>query len=290
MGEIETICEKKLTEVQRFRQKVENQMVDVLEKLGLLQVTKDEDENPINELQKTEESFETKDTENFQKLHEGIPKAISIVRGIKFEKKGKYETSIPFINSITSDEEGKIWIADGDQCIQQLEIKDGVNALKSYTIERDLEELRCLNKNKIYFTSSTQILCLIRKKDIKILKDFAPNKVFTIHISRDNEIIVGMNLLETERTDVQPVLIRIDFDGKIIQVYKNQGRQLLTRDIVRCCTTLKDGTICYLDTPFNYRKEKAPGSVVNIDNNGTIQWKYSGNSFINSVELAFFPN
>ncbi|CAG2255851.1 unnamed protein product [Mytilus edulis] len=165
---------------------------------------------------------------------------------------GKYETAIPFINSITSDEDGKLWIADGKQCMTQLEIKDAVNILNSYTIEGELNEIRCLNKNKIYFTSSTKVLCLSRKDNIKMLKDFAPINVFTIHLSRGNEIIVGTDLRETETTKDQPVLIRLAFDGKIIQVYKNQSRQLLTRDIVRCCTTLKDGTICYLDSSYSY--------------------------------------
>ncbi|CAC5404440.1 unnamed protein product [Mytilus coruscus] len=307
MVEIETMCKKKLIEVQAFRHKVENQMEEVLEKLRLLQETKEEDEYLIKELQKIEESFETKETEKFidgtsnlqrnmekfnnsiivfKKLQEGTPKATSFVKNIKLEKKGTYKTSIPFIGSITSDEEGKIWIVDGDQCIKQLEIKDGVNTVKSNKIKRDLGELRCLNKNKIYFTSSTQILCLIRKNNIKMLKDFTPIEVFTIHISRGNEIIVGMDLRETEITYNQPVIIRLDFDGRISQVYKNTGGQLLTTDLVRCCTTFKDGTICYLDSPNSYREA---GYVVHIDNNGIIQWKYSGNTFINSEDQPFIP-
>lgn len=281
-----------------------------MEKLSLLQETKEEDENLIKELQKIEESFETKDTEKFidgtsnlqsgikkfnnpfsifKKLQVGIPKAKSIVKDIKFEKSGTYKTSTPFIASITSDEDGKLWIIDNDQCIQQLEIKDAINTVNSYTIEGEIGEIRCLNRNKIYFTSSTQILCLTQKDKIKILKDFAPNKVSTIHVSRRKEIIVGMDLTETERSDDQPVLMTLDIDGKITQVYENQGRQLLTRDRVRCCTTLDDGTICYLDTTDNFWKDKTFGSVVRIDINGTIMWKYCGNTFINSEDQPFSP-
>ncbi|VDI27926.1 Hypothetical predicted protein [Mytilus galloprovincialis] len=308
MGEMETIFKNKFTQVQGFRQKVENQMEEVLEKLGLLQESKEKDENLIKELQKIEESFEKKDTKKFidgtrnfqsdmekfnnsisifEKLLENIPK--SVVKDITFKKKGKYKTSHLYYHliSITSDEDGKLWIADGDQCIKQLEITDGVNAVNSYKIEGDINEIRCLNKNKIYFTSSTQILCLIRKNTIKMLKDFTPNKVFTIHISKGDEIIVGMDLHETERSDDQPVIIRLDFDGKIIQVYKNSGGQLLTRDIVQCCTTFKDGTICYLDNPLF--AENTFGGVVHIDKNGIIQWKYIGNPFIDCEDQPFSP-
>lgn len=95
-----------------------------------------------------------------------------------------------------------------------------------------------------------------------------------------------MDLRETERSDDQPFIMRIDFDGKIIQVYNNTGGQLLTRNLVRCCTTLKDGTICYLDCSW---RVKASGYVVHIDNNGIIQWKYSGKTFINSEVQPFFP-
>lgn len=310
MGEMETIFKNKFTQVQGFRQKVENQMDEVLEKLGLLQETKEEDERLIKELQKIEESFERKDTEMFiggtsnlqsvmekfnnsfsvfKKLHEGIPIAKSIVKDIKFEKMGKYETSIPLIKSITSDEDGKLWITDSDQCIKQLEKTDAVNTLNSYTIEGEINEIRCFNKNKIYFTSTTQICCLTRNGKIRILKNLTSNQVFTIHISRGNEIIVGMDLSETERSDDQPILMRLDFDGKIIQVYNNTGGQLLTRDIVRCCTTLNDGTICYLDTTYNFWRDKTFGSAVRIDINGTIRWKYCGNTFINSEDQPFSP-
>lgn len=202
---------------------------------------------------------------------------------------GKYETSIPLIKSITSDEDGKLWITDSDQCIKQLEKTDAVNILNSYTIEGEINEIRCFNKNKIYFTSTTQICCLTRNGKIRILKNLTSNQVFTIHISRGNEIIVGMDLSETERSDDQPILMRLDFDGKIIQVYNNTGGQLLTRDIVRCCTTLNDGTICYLDTTYNFWRDKTFGSAVRIDINGTIRWKYCGNTFINSEDQPFSP-
>ncbi|CAC5400481.1 unnamed protein product [Mytilus coruscus] len=81
-----------------------------------------------------------------------------------------------------------------------------------------------------------------------------------------------------DRTDM-PIIMRLGFNGKITQFYRNHGRQLLTRDVVLCCSTITDGAICYIDSNFN---AGYVGDVVCISKDGNIQWKYIGNSLINS--------
>ncbi|VDI04261.1 Hypothetical predicted protein [Mytilus galloprovincialis] len=203
---------------------------------------------------------------------------------IQFEIKSKYEMNIFSINSITSDKDGNIWIADGCKEIQQLQVKEGLKTLKSHTNFRGYPEIRCLNKS-VLLTSFHQICQLAANDESTVFKDLSPNLPYTLHVS-DNEIIVGMNCASAYDKVETPIIVRLGFDGEIIQVYKNRGRQLLTRDAVRCCTTINDDDICYIDSNF---QRDLKGDVVLINKHGIIQWKYRGNSFINSNEHFFTP-
>ncbi|XP_071160908.1 uncharacterized protein [Mytilus edulis] len=205
---------------------------------------------------------------------------------IQFEIKAKYELDIPHISSITSDKDGNVWITDGRKQTQQLQIKEEIQIIK--TLETDLgdAEIRCLNKDVYLASSSFRQICYLAADDkLKVLKDLFPCEPFPIHVS-DNEIIVGMDCSSVnDKTDI-PIIMRLGFNGKIRQLYKNHGRQLLTRDVVLCCTTITDGTICYIDSHYNTGNI---GDVVCIDKDGTIQWKYNGNSLINSKTHSFTP-
>ncbi|XP_063427140.1 uncharacterized protein LOC134710683 [Mytilus trossulus] len=209
--------------------------------------------------------------------------SITVEMEIQFQIKSKYDIDMSYIHSITSDKEGNIWIADGGKQIQQLQLKEGVKTTKSIKIEIKDPEIRCLN-NKVLLASSRRIFQLYFNEELKVFKDFSPNAPYTLHVS-DNQIILGMDCTSMTDKEDTPVIIRLGFDGEIIQVYKNHGRQLLTGDVVRCCTTADDD-ICYIDSKSTDGFE---GDVVFISRDGIIQWKYKGNSLINSDEHFFAP-
>ncbi|XP_052103606.1 uncharacterized protein LOC127737113 [Mytilus californianus] len=213
----------------------------------------------------------------------------SIEIEIHFETKAKYELNmldVLKINSITSDKDGNIWITDGVRKIQQLQVKEGVKVIKALTTGPGFTEIRCWNKG-ILFTSDdySKIIHLASNDKLKVFKNLSPSLPFALSVS-ENDVIVGMNCVSVkDKTDI-PVIIRLGFNGKIIQIYKNHGRQLLTRDVVRCCTTTNDGAICYIDS---INSKGYLGDVVFISRDAIIQWKYSGNSLINSNKHPFTP-
>ncbi|CAC5400483.1 unnamed protein product [Mytilus coruscus] len=242
------------------------------------------------------ESIKTTSSKSFDmKILHYVPnyqiqtKSKSIEMEIHFETKAKYELNmldVLKINSITSDKDGNIWITDGVRKIQQLQVKEGVNVIKELTTGPGFTEIRCWNKG-ILFTSDdySKIIHLASDDKLKVFKNLSPSLPFALSVS-DNDIIVGMNCVSVkDKTDI-PVIIRLEFNGKIIQIYKNHGRQLLTRDVVRCCTTTNDGAICYIDS---INTKGYLGDVVFISQDAIIQWKYSGNSIINSNKHPFTP-
>ncbi|XP_063427139.1 uncharacterized protein LOC134710682 [Mytilus trossulus] len=210
----------------------------------------------------------------------------AIEREIRVEIKAKYELDMLEITSITSDKDGRIWITDGRKQIRQLLVKDEIETIKSVETPHDIDEIRCLNKDVLFTSSSIpQIRFLAADDELKVFTDLSPNKPYTFHVS-DNEIIVGLNCSSVrDKIDI-PVIMRLGFNGKIIQIYKNHGRQLLTGDVVRSCSTTSDGAICYIDS---IKIDGYTGDVLFISRDGIIQWKYSGNYFINSNEHPFTP-
>ncbi|CAG2258156.1 unnamed protein product [Mytilus edulis] len=170
--------------------------------------------------------------------------------------------------------------------ISQLEIQQkNVKTLKSTQLEIAIEEMRCLKNNQIIFTSSTQIMQLTND-EVSELINFDPYEPSTIHVSHTNEIIVGFYHQNTEEKRDKPVIIRLDLNGKIKQVYKNYETRLLQNELVRSCTTFANGNISYIDSCLT---GDLGGCVINIENNGVVQWKYHGNPVLNVDDHLFWP-
>ena len=55
-------------------------------------------------------------------------------------------------------------------------------------------------------------------------------------------------------------------------------------ELVQCCTTLADDTICYVDEDWTNQF----GRVVKLDMDGIVDWTYNGNSVVNA-EKNFRP-
>ncbi|CAG2204090.1 unnamed protein product [Mytilus edulis] len=185
---------------------------------------------------------------------------------------------------MTSDQAGFIWIADNEQNIKQIEMTENVQTLQSTQLDVAIEEIRCLTNNQIIFTSSTKIMQL-KNYEVSELIDFDPSEPSTIHVSYENEIIVGFYHQKTKEKRDKPVISRLELNGKSKQVYKNYETRLLQNELVRSCTTFENGNISYIDSCLTDLK----GCVVNIDNNGVVQWKYNGNSVLNVNDHPFYP-
>ncbi|XP_052106031.1 uncharacterized protein LOC127738731 [Mytilus californianus] len=205
---------------------------------------------------------------------------------IQFEIKAKYELDMSEVSSITSDEDGNIWITNERNEIRKLQVKERIKTIKSIKTDHGDSEIRCLKKDIFIASSVFRQICHLAADDaVKVIKDLSPNKPYTLHVT-DSEIIVGMDCSSVKnRTDI-PIIMRLGFDGNIIKVHTNREKQILTRDVVLCCTTTNEGAICYIDSTIlgDYK-----GDVVFMSRDGIIQWKYIGNSFIHSTEHPFTP-
>ncbi|CAC5400486.1 unnamed protein product [Mytilus coruscus] len=156
----------------------------------------------------------------------------SLEMEIQVKIKAKYEINMLGITSITSDKDGSIWITDGTKQIQQLQVKEEIKTLKSVEMDHSLAEIRCVNEGVLITSSSFPQICLLAAdNELKVYTDLSPSEPFTLHVS-DNEIIVGLDCSSVKDKTNLPIIMRLGFNGKIIQVYKNHGRQLLTRDVV----------------------------------------------------------
>lgn len=128
---------------------------------------------------------------------------------IQFEIKAKYELDMHHISSITSEKDGNVWITDERKQIQQLQIKEEIQIIK--TLETDLgdAEIRCLNKDVYLASSSFRQICYLAADDkLKVLKNLSPCEPFTLHVS-DNEIIVGMDCSSVNNKTEIPIIMRL---------------------------------------------------------------------------------
>lgn len=195
-----------------------------------------------------------------------------------------YKCDMSFVKSMTSDQAGYIWIADNERNIKQIEMMENVQTLQSTQLDVAIEEIRCLRNNQIIFTSSTKIMQL-KNYEVSELINFDPYETSTIHVSHENEIIAGFYHQKTKEKKDKPVISRLELNGKSKQVYKNYETRLLQNKLVRSCTTFENGNISYIDSCLTDLK----GCVVNIDNNGVVQWKYNGNLVLNVDDHSFDP-
>ncbi|CAG2220607.1 unnamed protein product [Mytilus edulis] len=211
----------------------------------------------------------------------------TIEKEINFKIMAKYELDMSQLSSITSDEDGNIWITDGRKQIRKLQVKEErIKTIKSIKTDHGDAEIRCLNKDIFLASSALRQICHLADDDgIKVLKDLSPSIPYTLHVT-DIGIVVGMDCSSVKDSIDIPIIMRLGFDGNIIKVYTNRENQLLTRDVVLCCTTTDDGDICYIDSTY-LRGYK--GDVVFISRDGIIQWKYIGNALIHSTEHPFTP-
>jgi hypothetical protein len=118
--------------------------------------------------------------------------------------------------------------------------------------------------------------------DVKLLYEFAPRKLSTVHVSRGH-VVVGVIGREGKKGShrLAAKLVVLDLRGRLQAEYvedKNNS-PLFAYNCPRCVVSTKSGSLCYIDcTSIN---DSYNGRVVMFSDNKFIQWTYEGNSAIN---------
>jgi hypothetical protein len=183
------------------------------------------------------------------------------------------------ISSLTVQGDNTLWFYDGDY-IWHIDPQQGMSVISKFDITAI--EIAADNLGNIYFTVASQLKMLSTEGDVKLLYEFAPRKLSTVHVSRGH-VVVGVIGREGKKGShrLAAKLVVLDLRGRLQAEYvedKNNS-PLFAYNCPRCVVSTKSGSLCYIDcTSIN---DSYNGRVVMFSDNKFIQWTYEGNSAIN---------
>lgn len=142
-------------------------------------------------------------------------------------------------------------------------------------------EIAADHLGNIFFTVASQLKMLSTEGDVKLLYEFAPRKLSTVHVSRQN-VVVGLTGSEGKKGNnrMSAKLVVFDLRGRLKaqHVEDRNNSPLFTYNFPRSIASTKSGGLCYIDCRS---LDDFDGRVVMFSDNKFIQWTYVGNSAIN---------
>ncbi|VDI07017.1 Hypothetical predicted protein [Mytilus galloprovincialis] len=211
------------------------------------------------------------------------------------------------IKDLKIDKSKTIWTSSIDS-INQADAKEGVenvNITKRTPISAEIEEfiqIEITNTDDLVFITSKGVYILNKKDETnKKIVDLTENKPRSIHISKENRLLIGMSFDDAIKTSTDKAIIEVfTLDGKMMSAKTifNSGNKFLINGSVTGCATFNDesetftrkensnkGTICYID----YNDKSHCGRLIKLNLNRDIQWEYRGNRIINHEKNSFNP-
>ncbi|CAG2206013.1 unnamed protein product [Mytilus edulis] len=210
------------------------------------------------------------------------------------------------IKDLKIDKSKTIWTSSIDS-INQVEVKTGVENLKinkrtpSSAEIGEFIQIEITNTDDLVFISSKGVYILYKKNEtIKKIVGLTENKPRSIHISKENRLLIGMSFDDAIKSTDKAIIEVFTLDGKMMSAKTifNSGNKFLINDSVTGCATFNDesetftrkensykGTICYID----YNDKSHCGRLIKLNLNRDIQWEYRGNIIINHEKNSFNP-
>ena len=144
-------------------------------------------------------------------------------------------------------------------------------------------------------TMGGKILISAKESDLKIyIKEgklvtfisFAPLKTLGVHITKDNNIIVGLveYLSFPATTDSIRKLLVINSDGDVQHTIENDRDRQRLLSYPHRIKTLRDKIVV-----IDVINDEFEGRVVMLDHGGQLHWTYNGCKTINSDQVKFYP-
>ncbi|CAC5419069.1 unnamed protein product [Mytilus coruscus] len=174
-----------------------------------------------------------------------------------------------------------------------------------------------LSKTKVFdmdIMANGNILLSIQECELKLLKgkeiidhasfhSFSPLKTFGIHVSKNNEIIVGISAGfpgEDQKTKRGKIVV-LNLEGIVKRIH-DSVKDKYWNEWFGCPTrivTNQDNTICFIDIfEKSYYRDKGQyhditslemkGRVVGIDQEGELKWTYNGTKHQQIDSYIFF--
>lgn len=198
-----------------------------------------------------------------------------------FSKTKTFETVYENISSMTIDNHGILWICCG-KCIHQIDPSNQFQTIGTFVLpsQEIPKEIRWKNPNELFLTVSSNLQLLDAKRKFKTVTKLSPLNPLTLHISKTNDLVIGMDYRGAANSLNQPILVIIGSRGQTKAEYLNTaGNPLLLHHLVQSITSFEDGTFCYSDSDWNILK----GRAVKLDSEGNVEWVYDGNAEINNL-------
>jgi hypothetical protein len=208
---------------------------------------------------------------------------------IDFEVFNSYATDSTGISNIITVDDKSTWVNDyKKQVVRQINI-DNDNITITNEISYQINSMTLTSSNDILLSvhNSSDVKLLTKSREIKPFLSVSPLLPYGIHVTSDNNIIVGVkepgNIYTPTDKSTRALLI-FDMDGKQQHTYQydSNKHRLFTRP--RRITTNNNKDIVVVD-----RTSRDTGRVVVVGREGDLRWTYTGHSKIN-VTTQFYPS
>jgi hypothetical protein len=209
---------------------------------------------------------------------------------IDFEVVNSYTTDLSGISNIITVDDKSTWVNDwGKQVIRQINI-DNDNITITNEISYQINSMTLTSSNDILLSvhNSSDVKLLTKSREIKPFLSVSPLLPYGIHVTSDNNIIVGVT--EPGATYYRPTdkstraLLIFGMDGKQQHTYQYDSNKHRLFTVPFRITTNNNKDIVVVD-----RTSDVTGRVVVVGREGGLRWTYTGHSKIN-VTTQFKPS
>ncbi|XP_071150016.1 uncharacterized protein [Mytilus edulis] len=199
-------------------------------------------------------------------------------------------TELPAVVGIVENED-ILWIHNPqEKILQKVKVNENIDLIQELTGVKVYDIAKLVNDEGYLLSiySSNILKMLTPKGQLKALSNISPFLPLGIHITKENDILVGFQenaptfpITETSRRGIRK--LGMDRKVKFTFEYDKDKRRLFTCPYR--ITTNINGDICVSDiiTADN------SGRVTVLDNDGSVKWSYIGNPDVNGGWNKFNP-
>ena len=207
---------------------------------------------------------------------------------IDFEVVNSYTTDLPRISNIITVNDKSTWINNYEkQVLRQINI-DNDNITTTNEISCQINNMTLTSNNDILLSvsNSSNVKLLTKSGEIKPFLSVSPLLPQGIHVTSDNNIIVGVIELGATYTPTDKstrALLIVGMDGKQQHTYQYDSNKHRLFTVPPRITTNNNKDIVLVDMTSGNT-----GRVVVVGWEGVLRWTYTGHSKINAT-TQFYP-
>lgn len=200
-------------------------------------------------------------------IHLDMPKLVGSLVSVSVVS--SHLVSSKYINSLTVQGDNTLWFYEKNN-ICHVDPQQGMSVISKFDITT--MEIAADNLGNIFFAVAGQLKMLSTEGDVKLLYEFAPRKLSTVHVSREHVVVGVIGSDGKKGSDrLAAKLVVLDLRGMLQAEYveDKNNTPLFTYNYPRCVASTKSGGFCYIDSkyPSNSNNDR----VVMFSDNRLIQ-------------------